>query len=89
MAQTPESQSKLRRFDASEWRAIIGRYTGPDTLRSIWQVAATLGLLVGGLWLGYWLMDFAPWATALLIIPLAGLLIRTFEIGRASCRERV
>jgi len=80
MAQSPEKTSPLRRFEASEWRAIIGRYTGPDTLRSLWQVAVTLGLLVGGLILGYYLMSRASWATALLIIPLAGLLIRTFVI---------
>ena len=80
MAQFPEIKSPLRRFEASEWRAIIGRYTGPDALRSLRQVFVTLGLLVGALWLGYWLMGRAPWATALLILPIAGLLIRTFII---------
>lgn len=69
-----------RRFEASEWRAIIARYTGPDVVRSIRQVVVTLTLLIGGLVLGYWLMDKAWWATALLILPLAGLLIRTFVI---------
>ena len=69
-----------RRFDPAEWRGIIARYTGPDTLRSLRQVVVTLTLLIGGLVLGYWLMSRAPWATALLILPLAGLLIRTFVI---------
>ena len=45
-----------RRFDPAEWRGIIARYTGPDTLRSLRQVVVTLTLLIGGLVLGYWLM---------------------------------
>lgn len=78
MSQSPAGP--VRRFEASEWRKIIARYTGPDALRSLRQVVVTLGLLIGGLVLGYWLMGRAPWATALLILPLAGLLIRTFVI---------
>jgi omega-6 fatty acid desaturase (delta-12 desaturase) len=74
------TSAPARRFDPSEWRAIIARYTGPDTMASLWQVFVTLTLLVGGLVLGYWLMPRAPWATALLVVPLAGLLIRTFVI---------
>lgn len=74
------SDAKDKSFDAAEWRAIIARYTGPDTLASLWQVFVTITLLVGGLILGYWLMSRAPWATALLILPLAGLLVRTFVI---------
>jgi acyl-lipid omega-6 desaturase (Delta-12 desaturase) len=77
MTATP---STPRRFEASEWRAIIARYTGPDVVRSIRQVVVTLTLLIGALVLGYWLMERAWWATALLIIPTAGLLIRTFVI---------
>ncbi|MFN0099492.1 MAG: fatty acid desaturase [Gemmatimonadaceae bacterium] len=77
MTATPPSP---RRFEASEWRAIIARYTGPDVVRSIRQVVVTLSLLIGALVLGYWLMERAWWATALLIIPTAGLLIRTFVI---------
>jgi omega-6 fatty acid desaturase (delta-12 desaturase) len=77
MTATP---STPRRFEASEWRAIIARYTGPDVVRSLRQVVVTLTLLIGALVLGYWLMERAWWATALLIIPTAGLLIRTFVI---------
>jgi omega-6 fatty acid desaturase (delta-12 desaturase) len=76
---TPSPQTE-RRFDPAEWRAIIARYTGSDVGNSLWQVFVTLTLLIGGLILGYWLMSRAPWATALLILPLAGLLIRTFVI---------
>ena len=80
MAQSTEHAGPVRRFEASEWRKIIARYTGADAIRSLRQVAVTLGLLIGGLVLGYWLMGRAPWAAALLIVPLGGLLIRTFVI---------
>ena len=80
MSTTNEQAGPVRRFEASEWRKIVARYTGADAFRSLRQVVVTLGLLVGGLILGYWLMSRAPWATALLIIPLSGLLVRTFII---------
>lgn len=44
------------------------------------QVVSTLVPLIGALILSVWLMPRAPWATALLILPIAGLLIRTFVI---------
>ena len=77
---TSASGSPAKSFNAFEWRRIVSRYTGPDSLASLWQVFVTLTLLIGGLVLGYWLMSRAPWATALLIVPIAGLLIRTFVI---------
>lgn len=77
---TPKTTPRASAFDGATWRAIIARYTGADVLRSIWQVLATLTLLIGALALGNWLMPRAPWATALLVLPIAGLLIRTFVI---------
>jgi acyl-lipid omega-6 desaturase (Delta-12 desaturase) len=77
---TSQKQSPDAGLDAAEWRAIVSKYAGPDVRDSLWQVFVTLTMLIGGLILGYWLMSRAPWATALLIIPLAGLLIRTFII---------
>ncbi len=76
----PKKGLSIRRFEASEWRAIVARYTGSDVIRSMRQVVVTLGLLIGCLALGYWLMGRAPWATVLLLLPTAGLLIRTFII---------
>ncbi len=80
MATMNEPETPVRRFEASEWRKIIARYTGADAFRSLRQVVVTLGLLTGGLILGYWLMARAPWAASLMIVPLGGLLIRTFII---------
>lgn len=64
----------------SDWRAIINRYAGPDVRVSLWQVGSTLFFLLAGLIFAHWLMEPAPWAAALLVLPLAGLLIRTFVI---------
>lgn len=67
-------------IDRSDWRAIVARYAGPDIRYSLWQVTTTLLFLVAGLVFAYQLMGPAPWAAALLIVPIAGLLVRTFVI---------
>lgn len=67
-------------IDRTDWRSIVSRYAGPDVRMSLWQVATTLFFLVAGLIFAYQLMEPAPWASALLVLPLAGLLIRTFVI---------
>jgi omega-6 fatty acid desaturase (delta-12 desaturase) len=68
------------RFEASEWRAIIARYTGADVVRSFAQVAITLGLLVVAFAVAYWAWDRALWLSLLMLFPIAGLLVRTFII---------
>lgn len=65
---------------STDWRSIISRYAGPDVRVSLWQAFSTLFMLVAGLIFAVRLMEPAPWATALLVIPLGGLLIRTFVI---------
>ena len=77
---SPTTKKDTPRFDGASWRAIIARYTGSDVWHSVWQVFVTVTMLVGALTLGNWLMSRAPWATALLILPIAGLLVRTFVI---------
>jgi acyl-lipid omega-6 desaturase (Delta-12 desaturase) len=71
---TPPDLSK------TDWRSIISKYATADVRESLWQVAITLFFLVAGLIFAYQLMGPAPWASALLVLPLAGLLIRTFII---------
>jgi len=68
------------RFDRFQWRAVVARYAGADWARSLWQVASTIGLLIVTLVIGYKLMPVAPWATALFVLIIAGLLVRTFII---------
>lgn len=64
----------------TDWRSIIAKYATADVRESLWQVSITLFLLIAGLVFAYQLMAPAPWASALLVLPLAGLLIRTFII---------
>jgi acyl-lipid omega-6 desaturase (Delta-12 desaturase) len=71
---TPPDLSK------TDWRSIISRYATADVRESLWQVAITLFFLIAGLVFAYQLLGPAPWASALLVLPLAGLLIRTFVI---------
>ncbi len=77
---TTAQERKTPIFHGATWRAIISRYTGADVSHSLWQAFVTVTCLVGALTLGNWLMSRAPWATALLILPIAGLLVRTFVI---------
>lgn len=71
---TPPDLSK------TDWRSIVAKYATADVRESLWQVAITLFFLIAGLVFAYQLMGPAPWASALLVLPLAGLLIRTFII---------
>lgn len=65
---------------STDWRGIIARYAGSDVRISLWQVSSTLFFLFAGLYIAYAMMEPAPWLSALLILPLAGLLVRTFVI---------
>lgn len=67
-------------LSTTDWRSIISKYATADVRESLWQVAITLFFLIAGLVFAYQLMGPAPWASALLVLPLAGLLIRTFII---------
>ncbi len=69
-----------RDLSSTDWRSIIARYAGPDVRVSLWQAFSTLFMLVAGLIFAVQLMEPAPWAAALLVLPLGGLLIRTFII---------
>ena len=81
-----ESQNSSRAADPSppdrfsEWRGIIARYQGSDVRRSLFQLVTTVTLLGGTLWLMHFMLAIAWWVTALLVLPAAGFLIRTFII---------
>lgn len=64
----------------SEWRGIVARYQRPDVRRAITQVATTLLLLVAAFVLMYCTLASAFWLTMMLVLPTAGLLVRTFVI---------
>lgn len=64
----------------SGWQGIIARYQGGDVRRSLFQLLTTFALLVGAFVAMYRMLDVAPWVTALLALPAAGFMIRTFII---------
>src|SRR3954452_13164377 len=67
--------------DARSWTKILARYREPSHVRSITEIAITLGPLAA-LWalawasyyFGYW------WLSLLIAIPAAGFLVRLFMI---------
>jgi acyl-lipid omega-6 desaturase (Delta-12 desaturase) len=63
---------------STDWKAIVSKYAGPDVRVSLWQLFSTLFLLFSAVYIAFWLMDYAWWASALMVIPIAGLQTRTF-----------
>ena len=67
--------------DARSWAQILTRYREPNQVRSIVEIAITLGPLVAlwvvawaGYYLGFW------WLSLLIAVPAAGFLVRLFMI---------
>ncbi len=73
-------QSRTLEVPRSEWTAIVSKYAGADVRRAVWQVVNTLVPLSVLLWAMFYFLDAAPWVAALLVLPGAGLLVRTFII---------
>ncbi|MEP6765699.1 MAG: fatty acid desaturase [Gemmatimonadaceae bacterium] len=74
------TESRVLELSRSEWTSIVQRYAGAHVGRALWQVANTIVPLFFTMWVMYMLLDKAPWASALLVIPAAGFLVRTFII---------
>ena len=64
----------------SDWRKVVARYQGSNVGRSLLQLVTTLGLLVVTLLVMHRTLHTAPWVTALLVLPAAGFIVRTFII---------
>lgn len=64
----------------SNWRETVARHAGPDLRLSLWQLFSTLFMLGSAVFIAYWLMEYAMWASLLMILPIAGLQTRTFII---------
>ena len=78
----PESAEPdgVARARGADWRAVVARYEGADAWKSLTQLVTTLALLVATLVVMHRLLALAPWATALLWVLAAGLMVRTFII---------
>lgn len=64
----------------TDWRRVVEPYVGPDARRATSQLATTLGALAVAMWLSH--VALALWLplALLLVLPIAGLLVRTFVL---------
>jgi acyl-lipid omega-6 desaturase (Delta-12 desaturase) len=63
-----------------DWRRAVEPYVGPDAWRASFQLVTTLGALAGLMVASHFLLQWSLTAALLLVLPIAGLLIRTFII---------
>ena len=76
----PRSTRQADQSGSSDWKSIVAAYQRPDTRRAVTQLATTLLPLAALFVLMERALAPAPWATLLLALPAAGLLVRTFII---------
>jgi acyl-lipid omega-6 desaturase (Delta-12 desaturase) len=62
----------------ANWRRAVEPYVGPDARRASFQLVTTLVPLAALMWLTSWALAVSPWLALLLVLPTAGLLVRTF-----------
>jgi omega-6 fatty acid desaturase (delta-12 desaturase) len=68
-------QATARRDD---WRSAVHPYVGPNTKRASIQLVTTLVPLALLMWLSHVALPTSPLLAGLLVLPIAGLLVRTF-----------
>jgi len=64
----------------AEWRRAVEPYIGPNARRASFQLLTTLGLLAAAMWAAHLLQTRSLTLALLLILPIAGLLVRTFVL---------
>jgi omega-6 fatty acid desaturase (delta-12 desaturase) len=61
-------------------RSLVAAYETPSILRSLYQMATSIGLYIAGCAAMYWSLHISYWLTAALMIPTAGTLVRVFIV---------
>ena len=74
------THSKPDRARVEQWNRILEPYRGPDTRRSVIQLATTVGGFALCWSAAFRAIDVGYWLTVLLAIPAAGFLMRLFMI---------
>lgn len=64
----------------ADWRRAVEPYLGPNARRASFQLATTLGLLAAAMWAAHALHPRSLALALVLILPIAGLLVRTFVL---------
>ena len=64
----------------ADWRRAVEPYVGPNARRASFQLLTTLGLLVAAMWAAHTLHSRSLVLALVLILPIAGLLVRTFVL---------
>jgi omega-6 fatty acid desaturase (delta-12 desaturase) len=72
--QMPETRA------AQDWVKVLAAYREPNTSRSLFELAITLGPFVALWGAAWWSLSISPWLTLALTIPIAGFLLRLFII---------
>jgi len=72
--------STAARPDTTDWRRVVEPYLGSDARRASFQLVSTLGALATAMTLSHLAVTNAVWLSALLALPIAGLLVRTFVL---------
>ncbi len=63
-----------------DWNALLARYRGPVTWKSVFQLVTTGALFVAGWMLMHWSLQVGYWLTLLLALPTALCLVRLFML---------
>jgi len=64
----------------AEWRSAVAPFVGPHVGRSLFELVSTIALLVLAFAAMYWALEEWPLVTVALVLPAAGMFVRTFII---------
>lgn len=66
--------------EGADWRRVVEPYIGADARRASFQLVTTLGALALAMWASHLLLQFTLLGALLLVLPIAGLQVRTFVL---------
>jgi omega-6 fatty acid desaturase (delta-12 desaturase) len=72
--------SSIASRQGADWRRVVEPYLGADARRASFQVATTIGALALVMWASHVIAQRSFFVALLLVLPIAGLLVRTFVL---------
>src|ERR1700722_16534618 len=61
-------------------RSLVTAFETPSILKSLYQMATSIGLFIAGCAAMYWSLHVSYWLTIVLMVPTAGTLVRVFIV---------